>query len=196
MVFSMPRVCLAGVFAALTLCTSLAAQEQVRSGLQPGEELSALFEPLNVTGPHAGQQHCLVCENGANPVAMIFARDLTGPLLKLIARLDEATGKHQDQDLGSFVVFLSEDENLQFQLQAAAKKHRFQHIVLAIDAPAGPDGFKVSEKADVTVVLYERHQVKANHAVAKGGLTDKAIDAVLADLSKILPPPKTESKTK
>jgi hypothetical protein len=168
------------------------AKEPLKSGHQPGEELSDLFEPLNVTGPWAGEPHCLVCENGASPVAMIFARELTGPLMKLIARIDEATGKHKDQEMGSFVVFLSDDDRLKEKLEATAKERAVKHTILAIDAPAGPDGFKIAKEADVTVVLYERHKVQANHALAKGQLTDKAIDAILTDLPKILPARKSK----
>ncbi|HUE71907.1 MAG TPA: hypothetical protein VMP01_13560 [Pirellulaceae bacterium] len=176
----------------LVVGMAVTAKEALKSGHQPGEELSDLFEPLNVTGPWAGEPHCLVCENGANPVAMIFARELTDPLLKLIARIDEAAAGHRDQQMGSFVVFLSEDEKLKGKLEAAAKKHSLKHTILAIDAPAGPDGFKIAQEADVTVVLYERHKVQANHALTKGELTDKAIEAVLADVPKILPAKKAK----
>lgn len=176
----------------LSMATGLPAADRFQSGLQPGEELSGLFEPVNVTGPNAGELHCLVCENGANPVAMIFARELSEPLVKLLAKMDALTGEHKDQDMGSFVVFLSEDENLKQKLEAAAEKNKLAHIVLAIDAPAGPEGFKVAEKADVTVVLYENHKVKANHAFQPGKLTDQAIDAILADVPKILPAKKTK----
>jgi hypothetical protein len=45
----------------------------------------------------------------------------------------------------------------------------------------------VSKDADVTVVLYTKRTVKANYAFAKGGLNDKAIDKIVADVSKIVP---------
>lgn len=171
----------------LLAITIVCAEDRLKSGLQPGEELTGLFEPLNVTGPFAGEQHCLVCENGANPVAMIFARELSEPLVKLIARIDAATGQHKQRDMGSFVVFLSDKEELRAQLEATAKKHKLAHIILSTFDPAGPEGFQVADKADVTVVLYENHKVQANHAFTKGQLTDKAIDAILADVPKILP---------
>ena len=40
---------------------------------------------------------------------------------------------------------------------------------------------------EVTVVLYTKRTVKANHTFKKGELNDKAIDAIVADLAKILP---------
>jgi len=166
---------------------ALLGAEPLKSGLQPGEKITAIFEPLNVTGEFAGQPHCLVCENSVNPVAMVFARDATGPLLKLVAQLDKATARHKDQSMGSFVVFLSEEEGLDKRLTEAAKKHGLKHIVLAIDPPAGPEGFNVAAAAAVTVVLYCDFGVKANHAFRTGELTDQAIEQVVADVGKIVP---------
>jgi hypothetical protein len=75
---------------------------------------------------------------------------------------------------------------LQEELAAAAKKDALKHMILSIDKPAGPDGFNVAAEADLTVVLYREHAVKANHAFRKGEFTDHAAEKVLADLPKIL----------
>jgi hypothetical protein len=180
------RWMIAAVSAATCLVASALAAEPLKSGLQPGERLSAVFEPLNVTGPHAGEPHCLVCENGLSPVVMIFAREPSEPLVNLLAKVDAAAAKHRKAELGSFVVFLSEAKGLDKQLADAAKKHELKQIVLAIDVPAGPDGFEVAKDADVTVVLYREHVVKANHAFRKGELDAKAIEKIVADIPKIL----------
>ncbi len=179
------RLALAWVLLSGSLAGSAIAVEPVQSGLQPGEKLFAVFEPLNITGPFAGEPHCLVCENGANPVAMVFARDLSEPLTRLLTKLDAATAEHRRQEMGSFVIFLSDDEKLPPRLQETAAKHALKHIILATDAPAGPDGFKVSGDAEVTVVLYREHRVLANHAFRRGELNERAIDKILADLPKI-----------
>jgi hypothetical protein len=162
------------------------AAEPLKSGPQPGERLSAVFEPLNVTGPYAGEQHCLVCENGLSPVMMIFAREPSETLTRLLAQVDAATAKHREAELGSFVVFLSDKKGLDKELQEVAKKRELKRIVLSIDPPAGPEGFEVSKEADVTVVLYREHLVKANHAFRKGELDAKAIEKIMADVPKIL----------
>lgn len=167
------------------LLSVAAAAKPIQSGLQPGEQIFSLFEPLNVTGPYAGEPHCLVCENGANPVAMVFARQLTPPLVRLLAKLDAAAVRHEKDDMGSFVVFLAEDEQLGDRLKAVAKQQSLKHTVLAMDPPAGPDGFKVAADAEVTVVLYREHTVKANHAFRSSELNDQAIEKILADLPKL-----------
>jgi hypothetical protein len=127
-----------------------------------------------------------VCENGASPVVMIFARDVSEPLARLLVQIDEAAAKHRDQELGGFAVFLSEREDLPPRLSALAKERSLKQVVLATDQPAGPEGFKVSKEADVTVVLYRDYVVKANHAYRKGELTDAAVEKIVADLPKII----------
>jgi hypothetical protein len=162
------------------------AAEPLKSGLQAGEKITNIFEPLNVTGPFAGEPHCLVCENGLNPVAMIFAREVNEPLVKLLAKIDKATEKNRDVELGSFVVFLSEKEGLKEQLENVAKKQGFKQIILSTFDPAGPEDFKVAKDSDVTVVLYREHLVKANHAFRKGELNDQAVEKIVGDLPKIV----------
>src|SRR5262245_23342920 len=187
-VYSMCRIIfvLANLVAAGLWLGTVRAGEPVKSGLQPGEKITTIFEPLNVTGEHAGEPYCLICENGLAPVAMLFAHDVNEPLLKLIGKLDEATEKNRSQEMGSFVVFLSEKEGLREQLAAAAKKRGLRRTVLSMYPPAGPEGFNVSAEAELTVVLYREHEVKANHALRRGELTDAASEKILADLPKIL----------
>jgi hypothetical protein len=174
------------VFAVVVISGSTQAAEPLRSSLQAGEKVTAIFEPLNVTGPYAGDPHCLICENGVNPVAMVFARQKSPSLMKLVAGLDAAAAKHRSEQLGAFVVFLSEAEGLADQLKAAAKQNSLKEVILATDAPAGPEGFSVAKEADVTVVLYRDFAVASNHAFRKGELTDERVEQVLADLPKIL----------
>jgi hypothetical protein len=184
---SVSRLC-AAFCGTLLLLTALAvAAEPVKSGLQPGEKITTIFEPINVTGPHAGEPYCLICENGLSPVVMIFAREASPALFRLLAKIDAATAQHQRDQLGSFAVFLSDKEELRDELAVASKKHGLKHLILSTERPAGPEGFNVSPEADVTVVLYREHEVKANHAFRKGELNDAAADRMLADLPKILP---------
>ena len=178
---------LAGILLACSVLVFLAhGAEPLKSGLQPGEKITTIFEPLNITGEHAGEPYCLICENGLAPVAMLFAREVNDPLLTLISKLDAATAKNRDQEMGSFVVFLSESDELRQQLATAAKNRGLKRIVLSTYAPTGPEGFNLSRDAELTVVLYREHEVKANHAFQRGQLTDAAAEKILADLQKIL----------
>jgi hypothetical protein len=179
---------IAVLFVALAVVAGgVVAADAVKSGPQVGQQVPGPFHPMNVTGENAGEKCCLYCKNGSNPVAMIFAREASEPVVKLIKKLDEATAQHTDARMGSFVVFLNDSEDLAPKLKEVAEKENIKNTILSIDNPAGPRAYKVSQHADLTVVLYTDHTVKANHAFPKGELNDKQIEAIVADVAKILP---------
>jgi hypothetical protein len=174
-------------FACLALLALAVRAASLKSGPQVGEDVPGPFEPLNVTGEDAGDHVCLYCKNGAHPVAMIFARQPSPTVVSLIKKIDKATAEHKDEKMGSFVVFLSDDRDLPKKLKEVADKEHIENTVLAVDRSRGPAGYDINPDADVTVVLYTRHTVKANHTFGNGGLQDKDIDRILADVPKILP---------
>jgi hypothetical protein len=184
---SMHRIAVVALLALAVLVACAVAEEAVKSGPQTGQVVPGPFHPLNVTGESAGKKACLFYKNGDHPVAMIFARDTSAPVVKLIKRIDEATAKNSGCKMGSFVVFLSDDEGLEKQLKELADKEKIEHTVLSIDNPAGPQRYNVAQDAAVTVVLYTDHKVKANFAFKKGQLQDKNIDTIVGDIKKILP---------
>src|SRR5262245_15889047 len=112
---------------------------------------------------------------------MIFAREVSTGLTSLVKKIDDATAKHSDWKMGSFVVFCNDDEKLEDQLKEFADKNDIKKTILSIDNPAGPEKMKVAKEADVTVVLYVKHTVKANHAFKKGELNAKAVEQIVAD---------------
>jgi hypothetical protein len=178
----------ASSFVVLALCAgALVAAGKVSSGPQAGEEVPGPFHPLNITGDMAGQKQCLYCKNGSNPVVMIFAREISKPLGELVKKIDAETVKNSKAKMGSFVVFLSDSEEIGKHLKDWATKEKVENCILSIDNPAGPKEYKISKDADVTVVLYTDHKVKANFAFASGEMKDKDVDEVVASVSKILP---------
>jgi hypothetical protein len=182
--FAVPALAIAVVIGAVA---SADQGQKIVSGPQVDQKVPGPFHPLNVTGAEAGKKFCLYCVNGENPVAMIFAREASPALATLIKKIDAVTEQHKNHEMGSFVVFLSDKEGLDKELKEMANETGLKKIVLAIDNPAGPEKYKVSKDADVTVVLYTEHVVKANYAFAKGQLNEKQIDKIVADVSKILP---------
>jgi hypothetical protein len=181
------RIVLALLLAAGLLVGGAVADESLKSGPQVGKKVPGPFHPLNVTGEKAGEKFCLYCKNGEHPVAMIFARNVSAPLTELIKKVDACTAKHSKCEMGSFVVFLSDSEGLEKTLKGLADKEKIKTTILAIDNPAGPKGYQVSNNAEVTVVLYTDRTVKANHSFKKGELKKKDIEAIVADIKKILP---------
>ena len=118
---------------------------------------------------------------------MIFAREVSDPLTSLVKKLDEATGQNKSCRMGSFVVFLSDDPALEKQLKELSKKEKIDRTVLTIDNPGGPTGYNIPKDAAVTVVLYNKRDVKANYAFKKGEMKAADVDKIVADVAKILP---------
>lgn len=183
-----PGLALLGVLAA-----GVTAADVVRSGPQPGNSPGP-FSPLHCNGPDAGRKADLTERYGSNPVALIFAREVTGPLTTLIKKLDESAVRNRTAHLGAVVVFCSDDEGLENKLKDLARKEGLKQVVLTIDRPAGPQGYDVARDAEVTVILYKRRTVAVNHAFRKGELKDSDADKVLAELETILPEKKEGEK--
>lgn len=176
----------------LGLCTVAFADEAtnkfapLRSSLQPGDKISTIFEPLNINGPNANEPHCLVCENGLSPVVMIVACEVSEPLEKLLAKVDAATVVAEKYELGSFAVVLGSGDEVEARLKRIADDRALKKLVLAIDEPKSLRDYRLADAAEITVLLYVGHIVKANHSFRKGELTDAAVEKLLADLPKIL----------
>lgn len=165
-----------------------AGADDSKPGLRVGEELPGTFEPVNVNGPDAGRKTCIFCEYGESPVALVFARSVSTPLTQLTRRLDAASEQHKAKGLASSVVWLTDDPAaLTKELKQLADMERLQHTLLRTYKADGPKGYDLPKDADVIVVLFLDRVIKATHTFKKGALTDKNIDAVMADLVKVLP---------
>jgi hypothetical protein len=117
---------------------------------------------------------------------MIFAREINDSLTSLVKKVEAATVKHGDKDMGSFVVFLSDDKGFDKKLEELAKKEGLKECTLSLDNAEGPEAYNVAKEADVTVVLYRQQKVEANFAYRKGELNAAAVAAIVAELPKIL----------
>jgi hypothetical protein len=163
------------------------AGESLKSGPQVGEVARPKpFFPLNLNGPTPDKKECLVCRNGNNPVAMIFARDTSEQLVSLISKLDAETIKNKEKKMGSFAVFCNDAEGLDSKLKDVAKSQNLKAFVLAIDNPTGPEPYKIAKDADVTVVLYNKSKVIANYSFKKGELKSSDVEKIVSDVSKIV----------
>ncbi len=170
------------------LVAQAVAGESLKSGPQVGENARPKpFFPLNLNGPTPDEKQCLVCRNGNNPVAMIFARDTSNKVLvDLISKLDAETVKNADKKMGSFAIFCNDSENLATSLKDVAKTQKLKSFVLAIDNPTGPEPYKIAKDADVTVVLYNKSKVIANYTFKKGELKASDVEKIVSDVSKIV----------
>jgi hypothetical protein len=129
---------------------------------------------------------------------MIFAREISDPLTSLVKKIDSATVKNSECSMGSFVVFLNDEEGMEQKLKDLAEKEKLEKIALAIDTPNGPPRYNLAKDADITVVLYHgaysKGAVKANYAFKKGEMKEGDIDKIVANITKILPEEEKKDK--
>jgi hypothetical protein len=162
------------------------AAGSAQSGPQVGQKAPGPFEPLNVTGPDAGKKSCLYCRNSFHPVVMIFARETTPEVIALLKRIDAATSAHGDLSMGSCAIFCNESAALPGELVQVGQQNNLNRLILATSSATGPARYKIAADAEVTVLLYSKYVIKANHAFKKGELNESGIEAIMADLPLIL----------
>lgn len=174
--------------AAVLLCGSAVIAAELKSGLEVGEGVNP-FYVQDVTGPSAGKDPlCYRCQYGKRPVVAIFTRKVDDKLAALVKEVDAKIAKSGDKKMAAFVVVLSDDPAAnEAKLKDLAKKEGIKSVPLTtFENAAGPEDYKVSKDAEVTVLEWVNGKVKANHSFAAGKLSDEGIKAVIKDTAKIL----------
>src|SRR5947207_15539139 len=99
------------------LCVSVvqsSAEGPCVSGLKVGQKPGP-YSFLVATGSERGQSTCYVCETGDRPAVIVFARNLSDPLAKLVAKIDKAVSENKAAELRGWVTFLSNDQPALYQ---------------------------------------------------------------------------------
>ena len=118
----------------------------------------------------------------------IFTRKITGDLASLVKKIDGVVADNTGKKMAAFVVLLSDDPDAaEPKLKKLAAKHGIKNIPLTVfDGIGGPKQYKIAKDAEVTVLMWNKQEVKVNYAFAKGELNKAAITKVVAETSKIL----------
>src|SRR5262249_43902626 len=100
---------------------------------------------------------------------------------------DRRVGKEKEngRPLRAAAILTTDDATAEKALQQLGKAEAITNVVLAIDRPGGPPGYGLSMEAEMTVILYDKYEVRANHAFAKGMFTERARNAIFDDIPKI-----------
>ena len=173
--------------AAALFCCSAAIAAELKSGLEVGEAPGA-FYVQDVTGPSAGKDPlCYRCQYNKRPVVAIFTRKVDDKVASLVKQIDSKVAKNGDKKMAAFVVVLSDDPAAnEAKLKELAKKEGIKIPLTTFENAAGPEDYKISKDAEVTVLEWVESKVKVNHSFAAGKLDDEGIKAVVSDTAKIL----------
>ena len=176
---------------ALMSCVGLAVAEtkksDAKSGLEKGES-PAPFNVKDITGPRAGESLCYRCEYGAKPVAVVFTREVTEEVAKLVKEIDTAVAHNKDKNMCAFVVLLTDDADAGAkELKKLADEHKISNTPLTVfDGEAGPESYKISKDAAVSVMMWNKSRVAVNHAFDSAKLTEDDVKKVTGETKKIL----------
>lgn len=168
---------------ALGIGAVLSAAEPCISGLSLGQRPGP-YTFVMCTGPNRGQLHCHICENADRPAVIVFARNPSAPLGKLVGRLDKALGEHKDAKLNAWVTFLATDQSaIDAKVIDWGKQHAVSNIPLGVfEDVTGPPSYRLARDADVTIILFVNRKVVANFAWRAGDLNDERIAEVMKSL--------------
>jgi hypothetical protein len=164
-------------------------------GVTAGEKVSGNFHVLFLNGDHAGAKRCPVELKGYDLTALLFARDISDPLIALVRKidrqLDKAPARGPDKNRrGVFVVFTSDDPALKRWLQELIVKEKLKHVLLCFGTDKALEKYEIAEESAQTVVIYQDRLVKANHAFRKGELDTGWADVILKALAEVAAPEK------
>ncbi len=171
----------------LALASAASAIEPCQSGTPVGQRPGPYSFTLS-TGAARGQAQCFICETADRPAVVVFARDLSEPLGKLVGQLDKAVADHKKDDLRGWVTFLGDDQPaLDPKVVAWGKKHALRTLPVGIfEDAAGPPTYKLSKDADVTVLLFVKKKVVGNFAFRAGELTENKAAEVMKALTAMV----------
>jgi hypothetical protein len=118
-------------------------------------------------------------------VVCVFARKTSETLTSLVKQIDKKIG--ENDKLRSFVVIMTRDgDKTKEALKKLADEAGVKHVPLTMTGEKdGPPDYEISPDADITVLMWRQHTVKANQGY-KGELTDSDIETIVSDIPKLL----------
>lgn len=170
---------------ALTATYATAADSE-SSSLKKGDPVGA-FNVTKVAGAEgdgveAGESLCYRCRYGSRPMVMVFTRDASEKVTKLVKEIDAAVAANEDAQLRGLVTLLGENRqslegDANKMVAASGAKH--VPVVIAEDPQHGPQNYNLNADDDVTVIVANDGQVVATHTFsAKNVDVAKVMDDV------------------
>lgn len=168
---------LRGFLVMLLFCVStsvsLAQEEKVFSGPQPGEKIST-FKVLAFSGKNAGKEITVIGKDHKAPTMIVFVHEITRPGFQLMKPLDLYAKKLSSDGLQTYFVWLTEDKtkteawlnNAKRSLKLAAP------IVISLDGLEGPGNYGLNRKVTLTILLADGRKTVNNFAIVQPNETD------------------------
>jgi hypothetical protein len=164
---------------------SLAADDLVFSGPQPGEKLPAL--PLTgVYDDAAGRPLDLVGDAAEKPLLLIFVHQVTRPSVGLARALSRYAAGRAGDGLHCGIVWLTADasEAADYLKRARPSLDFKSPVGISPDGIEGPGAYGLNRNVGLTVLVADKGAVTANFALIQPSLTDAP--AILAKVVELI----------
>jgi len=171
-------------FVALCVVSVAHGAEPCVSGLKEGQKPGPYIASIAI-GPNRGQPMCYICETAERPAMIVFARQMTDPLGKLLNKVDEALKDQPADGMRAWMTILGEEHTLD-AVGKWGKEHAVTNIPIGVfDDIDGPPTYRLAREAEVTIVLYVKQKVVANFAFRAGELNTESIAKVMEAVTKL-----------
>ncbi len=175
----------------LTLMATVGADDSAtKDGLQEGDPIG-VFYVTKIAGAvddavEPGETLCYRCRYGSRPMVMVFARDTGGMVPNLVRAIEKSVGENEESKLKGIMTLIGDDAAVlkddagKFAEKVQAK---LVPVVVAKETKTGPLSYKISEDADVTIVLAKDSQVVNTHTFDAANIDVKS---VISEVSEML----------
>lgn len=171
----------------MTYATPLHAGDRLEQGNPIGPFSVTKLAGADDDGIEVGQSLCYRCRYGSRPMVLIFARDSTDELVKLIREVESLTLQHAAANLKSLVTLVGSDrEAIRSRAEALAKLSGVTEIPFAVsnDGEYGPGHYGLNESSEVVVVVANDSQTVASFAFTDDEIDTSKVLAAIQDLLK------------
>ncbi len=172
-----------------------AVAADLESGRGVGDPIPEFYTRV-VTGPLMNKSVCYVCRNGTRPVVMVFVRDTSAPVQRLLRNVDILVDRHRGDGLRSFGVYLSAVPSQRdvSRVQTFAFEGRVKMpLVVAPEEVASAGQQNVHSEAAVTVVCYRNRRCEHRMALRADELDVEHLRPVLKRVLEFAEGPTTEA---
>jgi len=161
------------------------AQQRAYSGPQPGEPL-APFRVLAVNGADAGREVDFVSRWASGPVLLLFARDVTRPIINTFWPVDRFASERAQAGLRTLFVLLAADRIAgERQIRDWDRSMGFDvQTAVSVDGAEGPGMYGLNSQYPVTAILARDGRVVANQVVTQPGY--HAAVGIIAETAKLV----------
>ena len=172
------------------MATAGADDSATADGLQEGDPIG-VFYVTKIAGAvddevEPGETLCYRCRYGSRPMVMVFARDTGGRVPELLKALEQSVGENEEAKLKGILTLIGEDAAaLKNDAGKIAEKvdAKLVPVVVAKETKTGPLSYKISETADVTIVLANDSQVVNTHTFDAGKID---VNTIIGQVKEML----------